>query len=112
MESKERLKNLVTGINEKIIIDGNINYCPSEYSNTSCITSADKNTPVVSAASVYAKVKRDNFMKTLDLKYPAYGFKHHVGYGTKNHLDALRIHGPLPRIHRYSFEPIITINKS
>lgn len=56
----------------------------------------------IAAASVLAKVSRDRQMWQLATLYPQYGFEHHVGYGTKAHLEALKIYGPSP-IHRKSF---------
>lgn len=59
----------------------------------------------IAAGSILAKVTRDNIMKQMHEKYPEYGFLKHMGYGTKKHMEALKIHGPCP-IHRTSFEPI------
>jgi len=59
----------------------------------------------ISAASVLAKVTRDKIMINLAKKYPTYGFKEHVGYGTKSHFKALKKYGVCP-IHRKSFSPI------
>ncbi|HHW93009.1 MAG TPA: ribonuclease HII [Clostridiaceae bacterium] len=56
----------------------------------------------IAAASVLAKVTRDNMMKSWDTVYPAYRFSSHKGYGTKEHMDTIRSHGPCP-IHRVSF---------
>lgn len=56
----------------------------------------------ISAASIIAKVYRDGLMIKLHNKYPGYGFDKHKGYGTKDHRDAIKIHG-LCRIHRKSF---------
>ena len=56
----------------------------------------------IAAASIVAKVKRDEFMEEMDELYPEYGFKSNKGYGTKAHMDALREYGPCP-IHRLSF---------
>lgn len=56
----------------------------------------------IAAASVLAKVTRDNIMVELAKQYPAYGFEIHKGYGTKSHYEALRTYGPCP-IHRKSF---------
>ena len=56
----------------------------------------------IAAASVLAKVTRDNIMVELAQQYPEYGFEIHKGYGTKAHYEALRIYGPSP-IHRRSF---------
>lgn len=59
----------------------------------------------IAAASVLAKVTRDRLMQNLDLEYPGYGFARHKGYGTRDHLRALRELGPSP-IHRRSFRPV------
>lgn len=56
----------------------------------------------IAAASVLAKVTRDNIMVELAQQYPEYGFEIHKGYGTKAHYEALRTYGPCP-IHRRSF---------
>lgn len=59
----------------------------------------------IAAASVIAKVTRDRFMERIDSEFPAYGFARHQGYGTREHLEALRKHGPC-RHHRRSFQPV------
>lgn len=59
----------------------------------------------VAAASILAKVHRDQLMDALDQEYPEYGFSRHKGYGTAAHIEALRLHGP-SAVHRRSFEPI------
>ena len=59
----------------------------------------------IAAASVIAKVTRDRWMATLAAEYPAYGFERHKGYGTPEHLAALRRHGPCPA-HRKGFAPV------
>ena len=56
----------------------------------------------IAAASVLAKVTRDNFMEEMAKQYPQYGFEIHKGYGTKAHYAALTTHGPSP-IHRMTF---------
>ena len=58
----------------------------------------------IAAASVIAKVTRDRIMLEMDALYPEYHFARHKGYGTAEHLDRLRFHGPSP-IHRRSFLP-------
>ncbi len=60
----------------------------------------------IAAASIIAKVFRDNLMNEYCKTYPAYGFSSHVGYGTKAHFDALRKNGPTP-IHRKSFRGVL-----
>ncbi|PIV44882.1 MAG: ribonuclease HII [Candidatus Nealsonbacteria bacterium CG02_land_8_20_14_3_00_37_10] len=59
----------------------------------------------IAAASIIAKVHRDKMMGDLHTKYPEYGFNRHKGYGTREHLEALKIYGPCA-IHRKSFSPI------
>ena len=59
----------------------------------------------IAAASILAKVSRDQYMKKMDIKYPNYGFSRHKGYGTKAHLEALDKYGPCP-IHRKSYYPV------
>ena len=59
----------------------------------------------IGAASIIAKVTRDQLMMQYDLEWPVYGFRGHKGYGTKKHMEALEQHGPCP-IHRFSFEPV------
>jgi ribonuclease HII len=60
----------------------------------------------IAAASIVAKVYRDAILFKLAEQYPDYGFDRHVGYGTAEHLDALRRLGPTP-IHRRSFAPVM-----
>jgi len=57
----------------------------------------------IAAASIVAKVTRDRLMKEYDKQFPRYGFAKHKGYGTKEHLEAIKIHG-LCEIHRKSFK--------
>jgi ribonuclease HII len=59
----------------------------------------------IAAASIIAKVTRDRIMLEIDREFPQFGFARHQGYGTKEHLEALRIHGPC-RHHRRSFQPV------
>jgi ribonuclease HII len=59
----------------------------------------------IAAASIVAKVHRDRIMLMYDALYPEYGFRHHKGYSTAEHIDALARHGPCP-IHRRSFAPV------
>lgn len=69
------------------------------------IIGGDGLVPAISAASIIAKVQRDQMMCSLDAIYPDYGFRRHKGYGTAAHRDALGQHGPCPQ-HRRSFRPI------
>ena len=59
----------------------------------------------IAAASILAKVERDQLMRSFDEQYPQYGLASNKGYGTPDHLAALREHGPTP-LHRYSFAPV------
>jgi ribonuclease HII len=60
----------------------------------------------IAAASIIAKTFRDNLMQEMDKLYPAYGFAKHVGYGTKAHFEALKMHGACP-LHRKSFRGVV-----
>lgn len=59
----------------------------------------------IAAASILAKVTRDRYMIALDPLYPQYGFAHHKGYATPQHLAALDAHGPIS-LHRHTFAPV------
>ncbi|MEW4283749.1 ribonuclease HII [Priestia koreensis] len=69
------------------------------------IIKGDATSISIAASSVVAKVTRDRMMKQLANEYPQYGFEKHMGYGTKQHLDAVEQHGILDE-HRKSFAPI------
>lgn len=66
------------------------------------VKNGDKICASISAASIIAKVYRDNLMKRLHDSFPAYGFDHHMGYGTKKHQEAIIKNG-LSKIHRKSY---------
>lgn len=76
------------------------NGLPSEV-----IIKGDMNSNSIAAASIIAKVYRDNLMEKYDKLYPNYGFSKNAGYGTKEHLQALETQGVTP-IHRKSFSPV------
>lgn len=90
--------------NIEVIIDGNINFLPN-ITGSKAIIKADGSILSVSAASVVAKVARDEYMSRIAKKYPNYGFESHVGYGTSRHIAALREHG-VTAIHRMNYKPI------
>ena len=69
------------------------------------IVSGDALSYSIAAASILAKVTRDRLMVDFDREYPGYGFSVHKGYGTREHLAALKERGPCP-IHRHSFAPL------
>ena len=69
------------------------------------IVKGDGKSLSIAAASIIAKVSRDRVMLEFAREFPEYGFERHMGYGTKAHLEALRVHGPC-RLHRRSFQPV------
>jgi len=88
---------------DKVLVDGN--RCP-EILNCESIIKGDDKFVQISAASIIAKVTRDRVMMKLAEKYPVYGFELHKGYGTKAHLMALKTHGAIEGVHRFSFAPV------
>ena len=82
------------------LIDGNI--ARGFQIPARAIIGGDAKSPSIAAASILAKVARDRDCIELDAKYPQYGIAKHKGYGTKQHMDALRTYGPSP-IHRKQF---------
>ncbi len=70
-----------------------------------CVVGGDGISLSIAAASVVAKVHRDRLMADLALRWPGYGWEHNAGYGTAQHLEALRRLGPTPH-HRRSFGPV------
>jgi ribonuclease HII len=72
---------------------------------TKSITHGDALSASIAAASILAKVSRDEYMAKMDIKYPNYGFKHNMGYATKMHMESLEKYGPCP-IHRKTFYPV------
>jgi len=98
-----------------LLIDGN-QTIPVEFFNLarasclpaprqSAIIKGDRICLSIAAASILAKVARDQIMIELDGTYPQYGFAGHKGYGSAAHLQALRRHGPSP-VHRRTFAPV------
>ncbi len=69
------------------------------------IIKGDLKSITIAAASVIAKVTRDRMLVELDKKYPVYGFKKNMGYGTKEHVEAIKKYGIIPE-HRKTFKPV------
>ncbi|TAN43138.1 MAG: ribonuclease HII [Nitrospirae bacterium] len=100
------MKRAVSGLGikpAKALIDGN--HAPALDIPVETIVRGDATVAVISAASILAKVARDQAMMSYHLLYPEYGFDMHKGYFTRKHTEALQKHGPCP-IHRKTYAPI------
>ena len=86
-----------------VLVDGN--RLPVLPMRADAIVKGDSKVAAIAAASIVAKVHRDQLCVALDALYPAYRFGKHKGYGTAEHLAALALHGPCPE-HRISFRPV------
>jgi len=88
---------------ERVLVDGlPVKGLPVDHE---AIVGGDGKSLLIAAASIVAKVTRDDVMLELDRQHPVYGFADHKGYGTRQHLEALRQHGPCSA-HRRSFAPV------
>lgn len=85
-----------------ILVDGNIAPKFAFDVNVKTIVKGDSTSYSISCASIVAKVMRDRFMKNMHLEFPVYRFDKNKGYGTKDHIDAIKKYGPC-KIHRMSF---------
>ena len=103
----KRAVEQITAPYHEIIIDGTINFLQdtTKASYVTTLKKADLLIPSVSAASIIAKVARDDYMALQDTIYPGYGFTSHVGYGTAMHRTAIENLGVTP-LHRLSFAPL------
>jgi ribonuclease HII len=90
----------------KVLVDGN--RLPVLDVLAEAIVKGDATVPAISAASILAKVSRDRWCAEFDLEFPQYGFAVHKGYGTADHLAALRAHGACPQ-HRKTFRPVAEV---
>ena len=100
------MRRAVQGLRLKphlVLVDGN--RIPVMDIRAEAIIKGDALIPAISAASILAKVYRDHGCEALDQQYPLYGFARHKGYGTAEHLAALKAHGPCDQ-HRRSFAPV------
>ena len=103
------MKRAVEGLRlkpAKVLVDGN--RIPTLVIVAEAIVGGDALVPAISAASILAKVWRDRWCQEMDLAYPQYGFASHTGYGTAEHLAALRQHGACPE-HRRTFSPVAQV---
>ena len=91
-----------------VLIDGNLTpagRCDGWRWPARALVGGDGLEPCISAASIIAKEHRDRIMREAAQRHPHYGWERNMGYGTKEHLAALRAHGPTP-LHRRSFAPV------
>jgi ribonuclease HII len=89
-----------------VLVDGN--RCPELSYPSQAIIKGDTKIPQISAASIIAKVYRDEQMLELHAKHPDYGFHHHMGYPTKQHLEKIKRYG-VTEEYRKSFKPVRAI---
>lgn len=94
----------------KILIDGVFPVLKLRFEHE-CIIKGDAKEPAISAASILAKVRRDDYMKKIHELFPQYGFAKHKGYGTKLHQEKLAEFGPCEE-HRKSFKPVRLLIKN
>ncbi|NQW80956.1 MAG: ribonuclease HII [Polaromonas sp.] len=92
----------------RVLVDGN--RIPTLAVVAQAVVGGDALVPAISAASILAKVWRDRWCQAFHLEYPQYGFATHKGYGTAEHLAALRAHGACPQ-HRRTFRPVAEVLK-
>lgn len=89
-----------TSENIEVLLDGSL-FAPKIYMQRTVIRGDEKH-PIIAAASIIAKVRRDREMVKYDEQFPEYGFAKHKGYGTKEHIAAIQKYG-LTTIHRKTF---------
>lgn len=100
------MKRAVTALRLRphlVMVDGN--QPPALECRVQTVVRGDVLVPAISAASILAKVARDDVMRELDRRFPGYGFSCHKGYTTSRHLEALERLGACP-VHRRSFAPV------
>jgi ribonuclease HII len=99
---REALNDL-TRAPQHVLVDGHVR--PGSAYEETALVDGDARSLSIAAASVLAKVHRDRLMVAADQDHPEYGFAGHKGYGSPDHMLALRTHGPCP-LHRRSFAPV------
>ncbi len=103
------MKRAIEGLSKKpktVLVDGK--FKPRTSLPTHAIIKGDSQSLAIAASSIIAKVYRDNLMSNLSKNYPDYLWEKNAGYGTKEHLLAIKKYGITP-IHRKSFKPIYNI---
>ncbi len=98
---KRCLTALSVTANSQIFLDGALK-APVEFTHQLTVVRGDEKIPIISLASIVAKVTRDRKMVKLSKKFPQFGFHIHKGYGTRGHVSALRQYGTT-ELHRLSF---------
>lgn len=93
-------------IPELLLIDGN-RFMPYQQVKYQCIVKGDAKFLSIAAASILAKTYRDDFMKEAAIKYPEYAWEQNMGYPTKKHREAIKLHGSTP-LHRLTFQLLPT----
>ena len=97
------MRNAVSALSvnpDFLLVDGNRD--PQAMRDTLCIVGGDSKSASIAAASILAKVSRDRYMIKMADIYPQFGFEKHKGYGTKQHIEAIKVYGQCP-IHRVTF---------
>lgn len=102
MQAMNRAVESLAPLPDFLLIDGN-HFKPVLPIAFETVVKGDSKVFSIAAASILAKDYRDKLMKLLDADYPQYGFANHVGYATREHIDAIRRYGRSP-IHRQSFK--------
>ena len=102
----QRAVERLTVTPEELLVDGL--YCPRVNMPARAIVKGDETVPEISAASILAKVARDEEMLMLAARYPQYGFERNKGYPTPDHLSALQRFGATD-VHRRSFAPVAAV---
>ena len=107
-EAVARLEEALGAIPTEVLVDGNLTpagRCQRWRWSARPIVGGDVSEPAISAASILAKTWRDRLMREAARDHPHYGWERNKGYGSPEHLEALRTHGPCP-LHRRSFAPV------
>ena len=103
--NRDVFRRLISQIDaDEYVVDGKVKppAPPDRMARVRCMVKADAHTPAVSAASIIAKVYRDHLMAELAEAHSGYGWERNAGYGSAEHLEALRTHGPTQH-HRAVF---------